>query len=110
MPNAKHSGRRNAQHMRNSLGFYPCEKVDAEFFDDLNLRAVQWLSEQKVNGRNAREKFAEIGLFAESEADWIKSRGHSDNINACYTLAFATVLAAMGSFEAYNKSKNLTKK
>lgn len=110
MPNAKNSGRRNAQHMRNAMGFFPCEKSSSDFFDTLNLRAVSWLAKEKVNGRNAREKFEAIGLFAEGEAEWIQSQNYLENITACYTLAYATIFSAIGSFESYNKHKNELKK
>ena len=109
MPNAKHSGRRNAQYMRKSLGFFPCAKSDSDFFETLNLRAVSFLANQKISGHNARDKFDLIGSYAEGEAEWMKSEGRPETMNACYTLAFATVFAAMGSYDSYNLIKNSKK-
>ena len=97
---------RNAKHMRSAMGFYPTDKGTAgDYFTDLNQRAVQWLKESKISGKNAREHFSEMSEFAESEAKWLNKNGVFADINSCYMLAYSTLTNAVGSYEAYLSRK-----
>lgn len=83
------------------MGFYPTDTPGDSNYEELNSRAVAWLSKNKVSGRNAKEKFSDIAQFANGEAEWLLLVGVFPQIDSCYTLAFATVLAAVGSYEVY---------
>lgn len=101
------SAQRNSKHMRNALGFYPFAAKDAEGsgWESTNARAVEWLRESKISGRNAREKYGEIAAFAEILAAEEWAHKSLPSLEACRGLAFATLFAAMGSFEAFLSRK-----
>jgi len=97
---------RNSKHMRRALGFYPFHKDRApQDFEGINKRVVDWLKEKKISGNNAREHFGLLAEFAETLATDMFEKGVLQTLNECYSLAFATVFAAIGSFESYLSHK-----
>jgi hypothetical protein len=99
------AGTRNAKYMRSSLGFFPLDRSQSKAFNTLNAKCLEFLKTNKINGRNARAKYAEIAAFSENEAEFLFAEQILDSQSACKTLAFATVFAAIGSYEAYLSRK-----
>ena len=95
------SANRTAQYMRKALGYYPTDKDKSDFFPALNDRVVEFLKKKGITGRNAREHFADISVFAEKEANVLLAEKACDSLDACYTLSYSTVLTAIGNFESY---------
>jgi hypothetical protein len=95
------SANRTAQYMRKSLGFYPTDKEKSNSFTASNERVIEFLKKQNISGRNAREHFAAISVFAEQEANVLLSEKACESLDACFTLAYSTVLTAIGNFESY---------
>ena len=104
----EHIATRNSKQMRNSMGFYPTSKGSAEqwdFYVCVNVEVNKWLKANKVSGKNARESYGLIfdGVQAISDELWkegvqpelVPTRG------ACESLVYSTLLATMGSYDAY---------
>ena len=95
---------RNARHMRKFAGFYPTDKdqENATWFVSLNERCIAWLKENKISGKNAREHFGEMSKFASDEAQALYEQTKLfPTVDEFYTLTYATLLSAMGSFENF---------
>lgn len=104
----EHIATRNAKQMRNSMGFYPTSKgsqQEWDFYVRVNVEVNKWLKGNKVSGKNARESFGFIfdGVQSITEELWregllpdlVPTRG------SCETLVYSTLLATMGSYDAY---------
>ena len=84
--------------------FYPTEKdqENASWFVRLNERCVNWLKEKKISGKNAREHLGDISKFASDEAqELFEQTKLYPTVDEFYTLTYATLLSAMGSFENF---------
>ena len=95
------SANRTAQYMRKALGYYPTDKDKSESFSASNERVIEFLKKKGISGRNAREHFAEISIFAEEEANVLLREKACETLDACFTLSYSTVLTAIGNFESY---------
>jgi hypothetical protein len=107
MPAVNPSALRNARHMRHAVGFYPTEKdqENAQWFLDLNDSCVEWLKEMKISGKNARKNLAEMSKFASGQAQALVDDQVFQSIDEAYTMTYATLLTAVGSFERFLSSQ-----
>lgn len=101
------SALRNARHMRHAMGFYPTEKdqENAQWFLDLNDSCVEWLKDMKISGKNARKSLAEMSKFASDRAQALVDDHVFQSIDEAYTMSYATLLTAVGSFERFLSSQ-----
>jgi hypothetical protein len=107
--------------MRHALGFYPTELQNSRqmhIYGVLNSHVVAWLRDNKISGANAREKMRDISQFAASEARGLwdevcRDRDFSELLpthDACLAFVYASVYAAMGSFDAFLKRERAKKR
>lgn len=101
----KHVGFRTSQYARRTLGFYPATREHSDMFAAASAKTVCWLREQRVTARNARDKFDQIEAFAcEDLAPFLVERAPGLN-GSSKALAFATIFAAIGCYDAYAGSR-----
>jgi hypothetical protein len=104
----EHVAMRNSKQIRNSMGFYPTTKGDArewDFYVSINIEVNKWLKANKISGKNARESYGFIfdGVQAITDELWkedvlpslVPTRG------SCESMVWASLLATMGSYDAY---------
>jgi len=98
---------RNARHMRHAVGFYPTEKdqENAPWYIDLNDACVDWLKDMKISGKNARKHLADMSKFASDQAQRLLDDRVFETIDEAYTMAYAALLTAVGSFERFLSSQ-----